>query len=231
MTGFGRIVPPASGLDGAELSIKPQNWFPATEVRGEGIFLILRRSEVEKWMSGSSDLTSHVSRVLGRIKEDSMVRSRHGSVVSAEFLLIHTLAHILIRQLTYDCGYDSSSLQERIYVNTSDAETKMIGLLIYTASGDAEGTLGGLVRQGLPGRLDETFQAAIANTRYCSSDPLCIESEGQGLDGLNLAACHACALLPETSCETGNTLLDRALLIGTESNPNLGYFKDIGLGL
>ena len=103
----------------------------------------------------------------------------------------------------------------------------MEGLLIYTASGDSEGTLGGLVRQGLPGRLESTFTAAIANARLCSSDPLCIESYGQGINGLNLSACHACTLLPETSFEEGNRLLDRALLIGTSGNQQLGLFSDV----
>jgi hypothetical protein len=105
----------------------------------------------------------------------------------------------------------------------------MSGLLIYTASGDSEGTLGGLVRQGLPGRLERTFQASIANARLCSSDPLCIEREGQGINGLNLAACHACTLLPETSCEEGNRLLDRALLIGSQGDRQLGFFSDVGI--
>jgi hypothetical protein len=87
----------------------------------------------------------------------------------------------------------------------------------------------GLVRQGLPGRLEQTFQASIANARLCSSDPLCIESEGQGINGLNLAACHACTLLPETSCEEGNRLLDRALLIGSQGDRQLGFFSGVGM--
>jgi len=101
----------------------------------------------------------------------------------------------------------------------------MSGILIYTASGDSEGTLGGLVRQGEPGRLDQTLRAAIANAAICYSDPLCIESNGQGVYSLNLAACHACTLLPETSCEMGNTHLDRGLVIGTPKNPEFGYFS------
>jgi len=227
LIGFGRIVPPGGIGEGAQLSIKPLDWFPATEVRGEGIFLTLRQSALEAWKNEAFNLSERVQTIRNRIEADEIARRRHGLGITAEFLLIHTLAHVLIRQLTYDCGYDSSSLRERIYVSSDDADTKMAGLLIYTASGDSEGTLGGLVRQGLPGRLDMTMKAAIANARLCSSDPLCIESEGQGINGLNLAACHACTLLPETSCETGNTLLDRAMLIGTLNNEGLGFFKDI----
>ncbi len=146
--------------------------------------------------------------------------------VSAEFLMIHTFAHVLIRQLIFDCGYDSSSLRERIYVG-GEGDDKMTGLLIYTASGDSEGTLGGLVRQGLPGRLENSVLASISNAGLCSSDPLCIESHGQGVSGLNLSACHACCLLPETSCEEGNRLLDRALLIDTPSDSRIGFFSEL----
>ena len=87
--------------------------------------------------------------------------------------------------------------------------------------------LGGLVRQGEPGRLDNTIRAALENASICSSDPLCIESQGQGTSSMNLAACHACGLLPETSCEEGNLLLDRGLVIGTPDDDDLGYFSGL----
>jgi hypothetical protein len=138
------------------------------------------------------------------------------------------LAHLLIRQLAFECGYDSSSIRERLYVSTTPG-AEMAGLLLYTASGDAEGTLGGLVRQGEPDRLDETLLAGLRNAAICSSDPLCIESEGQGTHALNRAACHSCALLPETSCEEGNLLLDRVTVLGTAACPELGYFASVQL--
>jgi hypothetical protein len=140
--------------------------------------------------------------------------------------LLHTLAHILIRQLAFECGYGSSSLRERLYC-WDEPGKEMTGLLIYTAAGDSEGTMGGLVRQGKPGRFESVLLSAIEESRWCSSDPLCIESRGQGIDSLNRAACHACALLPETSCEEGNRFLDRAALIGTPEAMAIGFFKDI----
>ena len=100
----------------------------------------------------------------------------------------------------------------------------MQGILIYTASGDSEGTMGGLVRQGEPGRLEYTIARALYEARWCSADPICYESTGQGSDSGNLAACHGCALLPETSCEEGNRLLDRQTLIGRPEAPDLGFF-------
>jgi hypothetical protein len=158
-----------------------------------------------------------------RLNRLAQERNRVPRHLTPAQLLIHSFSHLLIRQLSFECGYDSSSLRERLYVSDA-AEHPMCGLLIYTASGDSEGTLGGLVRQGEPGRLDATIRAALANAAICSSDPLCIESEGQGTHSLNRAACHACALLPETSCEEGNLLLDRAVVIGTPDQPDLGFF-------
>ena len=103
----------------------------------------------------------------------------------------------------------------------------MQGILIYTASGDSEGTMGGLVRQATPGRLEVTLQKALNKAEWCSFDPVCIESPGQGTDNSNLAACHGCALLPETSCESGNRLLDRATIIGMPQHPELGFLHHV----
>jgi hypothetical protein len=128
--------------------------------------------------------------------------------------MLHTLAHILIRRLIFSCGYGSASLRERLYV-TENKDYPMAGILIYTASGDCEGSMGGLVRMGEPEQLAVTFEAALEDARWCSSDPVCEESSlqgGQGTDGLNVAACHSCALLPETSCELFNRFLDRGLV-------------------
>jgi len=102
----------------------------------------------------------------------------------------------------------------------------MAGLLIYTASGDSEGTMGGLVRQGEQGRLENSIVRALRTAAWCSSDPVCSESSGQGPDSCNLAACHSCALLPETSCEEGNRLLDRVIVIGSPKEPALGFFLE-----
>jgi hypothetical protein len=105
----------------------------------------------------------------------------------------------------------------------------MAGLLIYTAAGDSEGTMGGLVRMARPDNLRSVFDSAIADARWCSTDPVCMDAgeKGQGPGSCNLAACHGCALLPETSCEEFNRFLDRGLVIGTFADPTLGYFSDM----
>ena len=103
----------------------------------------------------------------------------------------------------------------------------MAGLLIYTAAGDSEGTLGGLVQQGMNNRLAHVFLAALRRISWCSADPICSEVDYQGIDRTNRAACHSCILLPETSCETFNRGLDRSVLIGTPNDRGGGYFSQL----
>jgi hypothetical protein len=157
-----------------------------------------------------------------RIKRGQAPRNIH-----PKFVLMHTFAHVLINQFSFECGYGSASLRERIYCDFSNTSHPMSGVLIYTASGDSEGSMGGLVRQAQSGTFENIVLRAIQRAAWCSSDPVCIESPGQGADNTNLAACHGCCLLPETSCEEGNRLLDRAMLTGTPLEPEIGFFSGL----
>ena len=142
------------------------------------------------------------------------------------YVLLHTFSHCVITALANESGYSNASIREKIYCPKYITGTaKTAGVLIYTASGDSEGSLGGLVRQGLPGKFEVIIQHALNEATWCASDPVCIQSMGQGQDGCNLAACHNCALLPETSCENKNMLLDRGLMIGTLDDQSIGFFK------
>lgn len=201
------------------------NWLPAIEVFGEGIFFEFNKIFIDQWVKSSE--VEHRSAKLDAKYQDSFLAKAIPGHLRPEFIMIHTFAHLIINQLSYECGYGSSSIRERIYCERCDDELKMHGVLIYTASGDAEGSLGGLVRQGEPGRLENTIIAALENAKWCSADPICIQSEGQGTDSCNLAACHNCVLLPETCCEIGNRLLDRGLVVGTLNNEKLGFFSKI----
>ena len=117
--------------------------------------------------------------------------------LSPRFVLLHTLGHLLINELVFARGYSSASLRERLYVSDTPGR-EMAGLLIYTAAGDSEGTMGGLVRMARPGNLRPVLATAVSNARWCSTDPVCMDAgaHGQGPDSCNLAACHGCALLP-----------------------------------
>jgi hypothetical protein len=144
--------------------------------------------------------------------------------VTPRLLLIHSLAHALIRQLALSCGYGSASLRERLYVDYGDWD--MGGLLIFTSSPDADGTLGGLSRQGDSRNIVGVFEDCLTSMMWCSSDPLCIEGIHSLSAPANGAACHACLLASETSCEEFNSFLDRGMLVGTPTDPELGYFRD-----
>lgn len=210
----GRLVKPdlGSGLD----------WLPAVEVFGEGIFMSLDERRLAQWEA--QDRIRERAQELERRRQASFLAARFPSV-TARFVLLHTLAHLLIRQLAFECGYASASLRERVYSRTADEGEPQSGILIYTAAGDTEGTLGGLARQGEPPRLARTLLNALQNAVWCSSDPLCRESKGQGFGSLNLAACHACTLISETSCVNANALLDRTMVLGTPEVGD-GYFSE-----
>ena len=102
-----------------------------------------------------------------------------------------------------------------------------MGLLIYTSAADSDGTLGGLQRRAAEDLLGPTIIGAIQSSQWCSSDPLCINGEMALLESHSLASCHSCTMASETSCELHNRFLDRALLVGTDAIPNLGYFREL----
>jgi hypothetical protein len=220
--GFSRILPPGGPETMASLFTNDPRWRPAIEVKGEGLFLVFESARLEAW-EGLESVRQRARTLNDRYAE----RARRWGfepdrVVTARLLLIHTFAHAIIDQLALDAGYPAASLRERLYVGAD-----MQGLLVYTATTDSAGSLGGLVAQGEPLRLGQAVSSAITRAAWCSADPICIETEAQGADGLNLAACHACSLLPETSCEEMNILLDRALLVGTPGEPATGFFSDL----
>jgi hypothetical protein len=220
LDGFSRVVD-GGATRPVSLSLRPRPWRPAYRVQGEGIFLEFRRSFLDAWRS---ELGNALVPLL-----DRDTRGRVPLPATPELVAIHTLAHLLILRLSFEAGYGSSSIRERLYCSRADGATPMAGLLLYTAAGDADGTLGGLVRLGSPGFLESVFRNAVIDARWCSADPVCRESPGQGTGSLNLAACHACGLLPETSCETGNRLLDRLTIVGAgkDGKERPGLFRSL----
>lgn len=233
LKGFTRINPPGdeNSSDIAAISVVGLDWLPAVEVRGEGIFLAFNAETLRAWEQQEA-----VAERARKIDEAWQIewKRRYGEDapswrITPRYLLAHTFAHALMRQLTLECGYSTAALRERLYV--SDGDDGMAGLLIYTATSDSDGTLGGLQRQGEPARIERAVEAAIRAMEWCSSDPLCIEGMIAGSDGLSLAACHACVLAPETACEEYNRFLDRAALVGLPDAPIVGFFSDILRGV
>ena len=229
LVGFSRLLPAENHSSAKLLPISKSanlNWLPATVVHGEGIFFDFNPQKLRVWTENPK-VKARILTLKERYNQRRLERGQEESEITAKYVLLHTFAHVLIGQLSLDCGYGSASLRERIYCESEDPDQPMQGVLIYTASGDSEGTLGGLVRQGEPDRMRNVVERAIHRAQWCSSDPVCIESAGQGSNNANLAACHGCVLLPETSCETGNRLLDRALIIGEVESPDVGFFSHL----
>jgi hypothetical protein len=191
---------------------------PGIESYGEGILFVLDRLKLQKWET-NVDVVSRVETLKTNAKNsDWQSHKIEAEKLTPRKVLIHTLSHLIIRELEYVCGYPASSLQEKLYVSD-----KMHGFLISAYDG-TDGYLGGLANlcNDLP-KLQEYITSALQRATDCSLDPICFDSEGQGIAQLNLAACHSCTLLPETSCELSNLFLDRQLVI----NSPVAYFEDI----
>lgn len=214
LVAFSRLAPPGTtGATTTKLSASPVDWLPAVEVFGEGLFVRLDEHRLKRWEESEFALTRTAS-IAQHAGPDDLVSPRR--------LLVHSFAHALMNELSLDAGYPVASLRERVYAGKGQA-----GVLVYTASADSAGSLGGLSAQSEPGRLDAVIRSAMQRALWCTADPVCIESTGSGIDNLNLAACHACMLVPETSCEHRNCFLDRALLVGLPNRPGAGYFSEL----
>lgn len=218
--------PTIAGLRNAALSREKVGWLPAIEISGEGVFLAMDQKKLREWekrpgpVSRAERIWRNHTAHLRRQRGDSRAPDDVSSPVTPRYVLLHTLAHALINEWTLEAGYPAAALRERLY--TSD---DMAGILIYTATSDSEGSLGGVVARGEHRNLYHSFESALARATWCSQDPPCIESEARGFLSLNLAACHACVLLAETSCEAQNLFLDRALIVGTPEDPSTGFFS------
>lgn len=203
--GFHRLTPGDS--DRMIAAGAGRDWLPACEVFGEGIFLDFAPAAICAWQQRLPKETGQrLDRLLARMTDSGL---SYLPIPTLPFLAVHAFSHGLMRQLAFDCGYAASSLRERLY-RIGDR----LGVLIYTAAGDSEGTLGGLVRMGESCRLGDAIARTLREMAWCSGDPICLESVGQGISGLNEASCHACMLVSETSCECGNALLNRRLAMG-----------------
>jgi hypothetical protein len=191
---------------------KGLDWLPAIELYGEGIFFTLSESMLKRW-ADQSELRNR-TRILDRRFESTGMYFPDAPILplTPRFVLLHTLAHLLIRQLETQAGYPAASIRERIYCAEGDAP--MAGILVYVAVPDVVGSLGGLAELAEPRRFLGLLSGVFSHAEWCSLDPVCGEHEGQGPSQLNLAACHACALVPEPSCQFSNLLLDRTFVRG-----------------
>lgn len=197
---------------------------PANETLGEGLFFQFDDQKIEKWLMENPALHTRFNHYLDReinSKQQGASFMQKIKNNGIKHFLIHSFSHMMMRELEFSCGYPTASLKERLYISTNP-EKEMSGLLIYTAEG-SEGSMGGLVSQGEPEKVLEIIKKGLERSVNCSSDPLCWESDGQGIFDLNLSACFSCSLVAETACEEMNLGLDRRVLVDDE----FGYFKNL----
>ncbi len=217
--------------DELSLKVKPAaiareaEWLPAIENRGEGLFLVFDGARIEQW----SQKPEVIAR--GRLLEagfSEWLRGHPGSkrkFPGVPYYMLHSFAHLLMTAISLDCGYPASSLRERIYaLGPSATAGWRFGLLIYTGSSDAEGTLGGLVEAAR--RISSFVHKALELASLCANDPICAHHDPGQHDHAHLhgAACHGCVLVPETSCEQRNEFLDRALVVPTVERCGAEFF-------
>lgn len=229
-TGFSRLLPPVPDENStsnniAKIMKKKHNWLPAVEVRGEGIFILLNKEEIDNWLFNNEEIQKRTFEIKNAYENQCIERNISPAIeVNANFILLHTLAHTLLYQISFESGYNAASLKEKIYARF-DESSRMNGLLLYTGSSDADGTLGGLARQATSDLFFNVFSSAINKARWCSQDPLCYQGISSTSESMNLAACHCCNLLPETSCQFFNRFLDRCFLVGSPENSKFGFFS------
>ena len=234
LVGFTRLNPEYNDLKSMEerrreLSRKRLDWTLANQTVGEGVFVEFDQSVLEEWCA-RPEVAARIEVMQENLNNAIKSRNAKPREINPLFVAIHTFSHIVLLGISEVCGYSAASLRERVYCQAyledgAEEFEDMHGVLIYTASASGDGSLGGLVRSGEPGRFEEILNNSMQKATWCSDDPVCIESRGQGLDSCNLAACYNCALVPEAACENGNRFLDRALIVGTFDMPTTGLFS------
>ena len=221
----GEVQESSSGQNIFSIDSKELYTLPANETLGEGLFFEFSNEKIDSWVSGNiNELENRFGKYLNTIPDsNSQGLSSKMKIYNNKYkhFLIHSFSHMMMRELEFSCGYPTASLKERLYISTNP-EKQMSGLLIYTAEG-SEGSMGGLVSQGEPEKILEIIKKGLERSINCSSDPLCWESEGQGIFDLNLSACFSCSLVAETACEEMNLGLDRRVLV----DEDFGFFRSI----
>ena len=231
LVGFTRVDPTQDKQFVQTISRKEtaSNWLPAVENYGEGIFIDFNTSFLNEWSSKPS-VKKHFSSLTSRFFESLIADGQDVSIyektLTPEFYLIHTLSHLLIRNLSTKCGYSSASIRERVYSVNNDILgcAPINGLLLYTSSTDSDGSLGGLCGMAKNENFESLVVDSLRDGAWCSSDPLCISRPNADSLTASLASCHNCTLVPETSCEFFNSFLDRSFLFGNSNNPEIAFF-------
>ena len=200
---------------------RAEKWLPAVVRMGEGIFIEFNRDTIKSWLDIPS--VKSLNRRFEKSYEEYCASKgwKLHTARDAVYALVHTFSHLLIKQMAMYSGYSSSSIREKLYCGP-----KMSGVLLYTGSNDAGGSLGGLVELGRFEKLNELIRDALDGAMLCTNDPECMSHNPSGVDA-NGASCHSCTMISETSCENSNRMLDRGLVVPLKGREEQAYFKDL----
>jgi hypothetical protein len=224
----GELDDVALAVRGAPIS-QNADWLPAIEQFGEGIFIHFDEAAIAQWMQreGTRERQEKLFTGYGHWRK-RFAEGKAPRYPGTPYILLHSLSHALMSEIALDCGYPASSLKERVYAlaGASAGGTDRFGILIYTATAGAQGTLGGLV--GTVPRFAHILRSALDRAAICSNDPVCADHEPDDRSGdraTHGAACHGCLLIAETSCEMRNLFLDRNLLVPTMAKEGAAFFE------
>jgi len=226
-TRFEATMPDVNGELDLDIELAPLSreltWLPATQNRGEGVFMSFAPAAIAAWLQRPG-VKARAKHLIGGFEVWKQRKGKDTATFSGlPYMMLHSLAHLLITALSLDCGYSASAIRERIYAGESG-----YGILLYTGSPGSEGTLGGLVDMGK--NIGRHLERALELGRLCSNDPVCAQHGPADLHEerfLHGAACHGCLLIAETSCERRNEMLDRALVVPTVATPDAAFFGDV----
>jgi hypothetical protein len=236
--GFTRFEAAPTGSDGdiedVQLSVRgapisrDADWLPAIEQFGEGIFVHFDHVAIKQWLQLATTAPRNAKLLAGYGHWQKRFAGRAPAFPGTPYVLLHSISHALMAEIALDCGYPASSLKERVYALTNTragGDFDRCGVLIYTATAGAQGTLGGLVATAP--RFAHILRNALERLRICSNDPVCADHEPDDRSGdraTHGAACHGCLLIAETSCEMKNLFLDRSLLVPTMADAQSCFF-------
>ena len=226
LLGFTRVDAPDPDADEQPNVVKlskgkNERWLPAAEVNGEGIFIEFNKETLARWLN--TEMVKTISQKYADSYRE-FCESKGWTITvqrNAVYVLMHTFAHLMIKQMSMSSGYSSSAIRERIYFGDT-----MSGILLYTGSSDKEGSLGGLVELGSIEQMTSLMRDAFQEALVCTNDPECMSNLPAGKNS-NGAACHSCCMVSETACENGNRMLDRGLVIPIPGREPCSYFKDL----
>ena len=209
------------GVERADIA-REISWVPAIENRGEGVFIQFSKKSIDEW-AARKDVQNYGEKLInGFAVWKAEHQSSNREFPGLPFVMLHSFSHLLVTAMSLECGYPASSIRERIY-SIGDVG---YGVLLYTGSPDAEGTLGGLIQTGR--QIHTHIKQALDYGELCSNDPVCANHNPQNPHErrfLHGAACHGCLLISETSCEQFNDYLDRSLVVPTLENAGVEFFK------